>query len=207
MRMAGSQVWRDLIVVPRRDLCFEFANTLAWRGSTPSERLDGLPDLLAWLASNKVIPARTVAELRRWFDAHPANAATVFSKAIEIREAIYRMLRSIAAGSDSASEDLRLLNHALGEVAPRANLGRDHDGYGWRIEVTPTVAGTLAPVLWSAADMLADPDRARVRECSNGKCLWLFFDNSKNGSRRWCSMESCGNRAKAHRHYLRQKRN
>jgi predicted RNA-binding Zn ribbon-like protein len=39
----------------------------------------------------------------------------------------------------------------------------------------------------------------------NDQCGWLFMDDSKNGSRRWCSMQSCGNRAKAHRHYLRSK--
>jgi predicted RNA-binding Zn ribbon-like protein len=45
-----------------------------------------------------------------------------------------------------------------------------------------------------------------VRECANDKCLWLFLDDSKNGTRRWCSMSACGNRAKAHRHYARLKR-
>src|ERR1700735_2051557 len=37
------------------------------------------------------------------------------------------------------------------------------------------------------------------------RCGWLFIDDSKNASRRWCSMQSCGNRAKALRHYLRSK--
>jgi predicted RNA-binding Zn ribbon-like protein len=67
-------------------------------------------------------------------------------------------------------------------------------------------ASLLAPALWSAADILVGLESARLRECANDRCLWLFFDDSKNGTRRWCSMQSCGNRAKAHRHYLRQKR-
>jgi predicted RNA-binding Zn ribbon-like protein len=46
---------------------------------------------------------------------------------------------------------------------------------------------------------------ARVRHCANERCLWLFLDDSKSGTRRWCSMSACGNRAKAHRHYARQK--
>jgi len=53
--------------------------------------------------------------------------------------------------------------------------------------------------------MLAGGQLARVRQCSNPQCGWLFLDNSKSGNRRWCSMSACGNRAKAHRHYLRQK--
>ena len=68
-----------------------------------------------------------------------------------------------------------------------------------------TDAALLAPALWSAGDLLTGPQLARVRECANDKCLWLFLDESKNGTRRWCSMSACGNRAKAHRHYLRSK--
>jgi predicted RNA-binding Zn ribbon-like protein len=49
------------------------------------------------------------------------------------------------------------------------------------------------------------PDVGRLRHCLNDQCGWLFMDDSKNGSRRWCSMRSCGNRAKAQRHYLRSK--
>ena len=197
---------RDLIVVPRRDLSLELVNTVAWRGSAPADSLHGLADLLEWLGSSGAMPARVIAELRKWFDAHPAAAAPVFAEAIGIRETLYRLFHSLATGSAPASEDIRRLNGALGATAPRASLARAERGFGWRIEAKPTAAAILAPVLWSAADMLVGADCARVRECANHRCLWLFLDQSKNGTRRWCSMQSCGNRAKAHRHYLRQKR-
>jgi predicted RNA-binding Zn ribbon-like protein len=64
----------------------------------------------------------------------------------------------------------------------------------------------LAPVLWSAADLLIGGEHRRIRQCANAQCLWLFVDASKSGTRRWCDMASCGNRAKARRHYLRTKR-
>jgi predicted RNA-binding Zn ribbon-like protein len=60
-------------------------------------------------------------------------------------------------------------------------------------------------VLWSAADLLVEPRLARVRQCGNPKCVWLFLDTSRAGNRRWCAMSMCGNRAKAHRHYLRHR--
>jgi predicted RNA-binding Zn ribbon-like protein len=44
----------------------------------------------------------------------------------------------------------------------------------------------------------------RLRQCANAKCRWLFVDDSKGGSRRWCSMSTCGNRAKVQRHALRK---
>ena len=196
---------RNLIVAPRRDLGLEFANTLAWRGSVPTESLNGVGDLINWMAANRVLSERATGELGKWFEAHPAEAAKVFDAAIELRETIYRLLRSVAAHSLPAREDLRRLNGALGEAAPRTILERGEHGFGWRVEARPTVAGLLAPILWSAADILVGPDSARVRQCANERCLWLFLDDSKNGSRRWCSMQACGNRAKAHRHYLRQK--
>ena len=148
---------------------------------------------------------QSIARLRKWFDAHPAHAAAVFSDAIEIRETIYRLLQSVASSSAPVREDLRRLNNALSDAEPRTLLARADGGFAWRIEAKPTAPGILAPVLWSAADILVGLDSARVRECANDRCLWLFLDNSKNGSRRWCSMQACGNRAKAHRHYLRQK--
>ncbi|MEU6219857.1 CGNR zinc finger domain-containing protein [Streptomyces sp. NPDC047022] len=43
----------------------------------------------------------------------------------------------------------------------------------------------------------------RIRGCAHETCVLHFFDTSRNGTRRWCSMASCGNRAKASRHYAR----
>src|SRR5207302_9784404 len=51
-----------------------------------------------------------------------------------------------------------------------------------------SAAGLLAPVLWSASDLLTRADRRRVRRCANDACLWLFIDESKAGTRRWCDM-------------------
>jgi predicted RNA-binding Zn ribbon-like protein len=77
---------------------------------------------------------------------------------------------------------------------------------GWEVAaLEPSVGLLLAPVLWSAADLLVGRQLPRVRQCSNPACGWLFLDDSKSGNRRWCSMSACGNRAKAHRHYQRQK--
>ena len=63
----------------------------------------------------------------------------------------------------------------------------------------------LWPVVRSAADLLTSPERGRVRRCGGANCDWLFMDNSRNHSRRWCDMGSCGNRAKARRYYARHK--
>jgi len=186
-------------------LAVEFANTVGWRGSAPAESLHGIGDVVAWLAATKTMQFHAVAELQERFAEHPAQALAVFSAAIEIRETIYRLLKCLACASAPATEDLDHLNKALGDAEPRAFLQHTNHAFGWLIEMKSTAAGILAPVLWSAADILVGPDSMRVRECANDRCRWLFLDDSKNGSRRWCSMQACGNRAKAHRHYLRRK--
>jgi predicted RNA-binding Zn ribbon-like protein len=203
--VAPNPILRDFVVTPRRDFAVDFANTLAWRGSEPSESLHHVGDLISWLRANNALGERASSELEKWTNAHPAKAVILFGEALELREAVYRLLRAIVTNSAPGEEDLSRLNRALSEVAPRAKLWRSEGGFGWRIESSPTASVVLAPVLWSAANLLLTADPSRMRQCANARCLWLFQDDSKNGSRRWCSMQACGNRAKAHRHYLRQK--
>jgi predicted RNA-binding Zn ribbon-like protein len=208
-----------LVLAPRRDFCLDFANTLAWRGSAPSESLHGFPDLLHWCASSGSVLAGAIADSGTngtkgahgtngtWADRHPMEAAAIFRGAIALRETTYRIFQAVASGSAPADGDLSELNRELKETPARDTLQRIGGAFGWRVEGKPlaTASALLAPVLWSAGDLLAGPQLERVRECANGKCLWLFLDESKNGSRRWCSMTACGNRAKAHRHYARLK--
>jgi predicted RNA-binding Zn ribbon-like protein len=203
---ADSLLRQQLVIVPRRDLSVDFVNTLAWRGSTREESLSNLSDLLKWLVSVGTIGVSAATRLQKWLEARPALAASVFADAIALRETLHRLLRCIATGSSPLAEDLDQFNRALAEAPPRAILDQAESGFGWRIDAKPTAASLLTAVLWSAADILVASESARLRECANDHCLWLFFDDSKNGSRRWCSMQSCGNRAKAYRHYLRQKK-
>ena len=79
------------------------------------------------------------------------------------------------------------------------------DGFRW--DWSPEIDGAnliLWPVARAAAELLTSDKATRVRVCEDDRgCGYLFIDQTKNHSRRWCSMESCGNRAKARRHYSR----
>jgi predicted RNA-binding Zn ribbon-like protein len=197
-----------LLLAPRADLCLDYANTLAWRGSAPEESLKSAADLFGWCVGSGVTPERIARRLRARGDAHPPRAAKLLSDALALREAIYRIFHCVGAESAPADADLMLLNDALARAPKRTRVGRSGREFGWRVDgLGPDAASLLAPVLWSAADLLVGTNRARVRYCANDRCRWLFLDQSKNRTRRWCSMQSCGNRAKAHRHYLRRKRN
>ncbi|MBI3197919.1 MAG: ABATE domain-containing protein [Rhodospirillales bacterium] len=175
----------------RSDLCLEFVNTRYWRGQeAPTETLNAPEDLAAWTAANEGLkPAKPPA--RREFE-----------RALELRELVHRLFDAHAQSRTPAARDVESLNAVLSEAPARTTLKRERSGYAWDVDMRAgTALALLAPVLWTAGDLLAGPRLGRVRRCANPGCGWLFLDDSRAGKRRWCSMQSCGNRAKARRHY------
>ena len=194
---AAADAVRLLLRGPPDDLCLAFVNTNYWRGTaTPTEELQTPADLAAWCEGTGLWAAEALGPVR-------AAAAARFAEALALRETLFRIFSATCAGSAPAADDLGTLNAALAAAPPRARL-RDAGG-GLRWDVPGGRMAPLAPVLWSAGDLLAGARLGRVRQCANPQCRWLFLDDSKGGTRRWCSMSACGNRAKAHRHYARRK--
>jgi predicted RNA-binding Zn ribbon-like protein len=191
------------ISAPDDDLCLAYANTRYRRGTaTPIEQLNGPDDLLRWAAAAERLPQRLIGCISANWREQPDMAAIGFREATNLREAIFRCFAATAGGRPPADEDVAVLNAALAEAPPRRRLRLG----GWDIGMPdPSASALLAPTLWSAGDLLVGAQLQRVRQCANPECGWLFLDNSKSGNRRWCSMSACGNRAKAHRHYLRRK--
>lgn len=194
------------VAAPRHDLCLDFANTLSWRGTTPpTDELHGLEGLLAWAgATGGADPGLIRRGRTRW--SGKAAEQRAFAEAIGLRETIYRLFAAIGDGAVPPGADVAALNAALQAAPARFRLGVIEGRCVWRLaKTTPVIPALLAPVLWSAGDLLAGPLLARVRSCANERCRWLFLDDSKSGNRRWCSMSACGNRAKAHRHYIKRR--
>jgi predicted RNA-binding Zn ribbon-like protein len=204
---APSRSTGDLIPPTRDDLALDFANTLSWRGTAaPMEALHTMADLIGWCRATKAVDDPALRRLERWWRAHPEAAKASHAEAIRLREAICRLFAAIASAAEPAPDDLRELDRALARAPPRIGLGRHDGAFAWRVpRLVPEATSLLAPVLWSAGGLLVGPRGQRVRRCANDQCRWLFLDDSKGGTRRWCTMSMCGNRAKAHRHYLRQK--
>jgi predicted RNA-binding Zn ribbon-like protein len=195
-----------LVRAERADLCLEFADTRFWRGTDrPTETLNAPGDLLAWCGANGALdPASARAIEAQWKQA-PARATSVFAEALALRETLFGIFSATARGTAPRVDDLAVFNTTLDRAPQRTKLRRMDAGYAWQIAQPRAASGILAAVLWSGGDLLAEPGRLRVRQCANPRCQWLFLDDSKSGTRRWCSMSACGNRAKAHRHYLKRK--
>lgn len=190
-------------------LCLDFANTVGgMRGVTPRERLAGYPDLVEFArqagAVDDARARRLLAEARR----RPAEAERAFAEAVALREALYRIFLARAERRPPAGEDLERLSTALGAALAHRRLERRGDGFAlaWEADAGALDA-PLWPVVLSAADVLTSGAEAdRVRVCGlfeTHECSWLFVDETRAGTRRWCSMQDCGNKAKARRHHRR----
>ena len=193
-----------LVPAPAEDLCLSFANTRYWRGSEPlaTEQLTTAKALSDWLAANVVMPRNG----RKGASA-PADLNGLFDEALRLREAIYRIFLAIGEGQPPPPRDLDIFNSALADTPRRLGISARGGAYAWIVtQPAASLGGALAPVIWSAADLLTHAAERRIRRCANDKCRWVFVDRSKGGTRRWCDMNSCGNRAKAHRHYARSKK-
>jgi predicted RNA-binding Zn ribbon-like protein len=137
---------------------------------------------------------------------HRRQADAGFADIVELREELFRLFIAPAEGRKAPAAPLATLDNALNGAARRAGVAAGADGFVWRVSFwRPDLSGLVTPVIWSAADLLLGGRIGRVRRCANDQCLFLFLDDSKGGTRRWCSMSACGNRAKAHRHYHKQK--
>ncbi|MDX1501936.1 MAG: ABATE domain-containing protein [Thermoanaerobaculia bacterium] len=185
-------------------LCLDFVNTWEDRGRGETDGLRSYDDLLAFAAQTGIVEAAQADELAARAAERPAAARRAFEKARSLRELLYRLFAARVADRDPETADLETLSAASAEAATWRVLSPEGEGFTWRwraLEGEP--GGLLAPVAASATDLLTAGSLDRLRQCDAPRCTWLFLDASRNRSRRWCSMETCGNRAKARRHYRR----
>ena len=188
-------------------LCLEFVNTVAWRNTAvPEERLPSAQAVADWCAAAGLIGARERSRLAAALAEAPA-ADALYRTALGFRDATYRLLRARIDGKPGAAADFAALNTVIAAMPRRQVLAPGPEGIGWHDADRPASAlDMLAPLVWSAADLLSGPRAERVKQCADPKgCGWLFLDESRTGTRRWCSMGDCGNRAKARRHYERSR--
>lgn len=189
-------------------LCLDFCNTADWRGTKDAhDFLGSYPDLVAWSRHVGLLSADEERQLLGEAELRPENAAAALERTVVLREALHRIFSAVAKGDAPPGDDLAVLNTVLSEAMARARIRPSEGGFEWDWEGAKyELDWMLWPVARSAAELL-DSDRllGRVKQCTGG-CSWLFVDTTKNGSRRWCTMAVCGNRAKARRYYRRRKR-
>lgn len=186
-------------------LCIEFVNTVSWRGRpNPVERLNAPDEWLDWIEANRALPSEALSELRRRAGMWSFEAEAGFKRAIEFREAVYALLDGAIAGQKSPEKSA--LDDVLSRAFERLRLEHEGDSWRWAFDASAVDWETpLYPVALSAAQLLTSEWLAKLRACGRDECRWLFLDLTKNHSRKWCDMASCGNVMKARRSYARKK--
>jgi predicted RNA-binding Zn ribbon-like protein len=188
-------------------LCLDYANTAEWHASNhPEEHLNSYSDLVAWAQQAGIFTEEVAQHLLQEAARRSVEATIVLERAIVLREAIYRIFSAVAAHRSPEASDLAILNIAIREAFARLQLIASTNHFSWQ---WTSDDHALDQMLWSvarsAADLLTSDQLDRVGECADDRgCGWLFFDTSRNHSRRWCDMKGCGNRAKARQHYKRK---
>ena len=196
--------WIDGFLFVANSPILDFLNTKPVLAGGPTELLPDVHALEKWLiASGIVTSARTKALLRSW--RHSAAAAAFLKELIAFRERLREAVLRIESGSVPADDFLKEVNARLLQYPLHTSL-RKRDGKIIReISFEPRrPADFWAPIIDAASDILSETDISRIRKCES--CVLHFFDTSKKGSRRWCSMNICGNKLKVAA-YQRRKRN
>lgn len=166
------------------------------------EGLDGYPSLVAW-----AVRAGSLGEplARRLLDRaarRPEEAAAALARALEVREELHGILTEVAAGRRPSAASLEVLRRAELEALAGAALVMNEGGAAWSWAHDHRPTRPLWPAVHAAVDLLARGPLDRVKAC--GGCSFLFLDDSKNRSRRWCSMDDCGTAEKMRRYVARR---
>jgi predicted RNA-binding Zn ribbon-like protein len=189
-------------------LCLSFANTADWHASEhPVEGLKRYWDLLNWGVAVGILSRETASQLADIAEDSPDKAESVLQEGIELREAIYRIFSAVANLRSVDTDDLQILELSMQKSYPFLHISSSGPVFelAWKQD-SKSLGQVLWPVIHSAVQLLTSEGLERVGQCEDDRgCGWLFFDTSRNKSRRWCSMETCGNRAKSQRHYEKQR--
>lgn len=183
----------------------DFLNTVHSRVADCCQ--DYLTDYATFLKWNQMADLVCDSDAKGLAATNPRAQAKAFAEALELREAMYRIFHAAVAGKHLPEDDLEHLNQVVKDTARWRQIlpVKKTCTVGWDFE-DPRADALLGPVAWEAIALLTGDRMQRVKECPgpDGGCGWLFVDESKNRSRQWCSMKTCGNHAKVKR--FREKR-
>ncbi|QAY74901.1 zf-CGNR multi-domain protein [Agromyces protaetiae] len=170
-------------------LALDFAYTgPIGRVRADGERLRAPDDLTAWL-SERFPVAVGAARSRDLFDA------------VALRDAITRIALAASRGDALPTNDIDVVNlyAATPDVPPALGGGSRQAGRSIQ-----TVGQALSTIARDAVDTFSPANLGRIHECSADDCDLVYLDTSRAGTRRWCSMQRCGNRAKVRAHRARK---
>jgi len=135
--------------------------------------------------------------LRRLACADPGGASVAFGRTLRTRECLDEVFRALAVGDSPSASGLARLRDDEADALAHAQLDPGSP-FAWTWRDDQTLGRPLRPVVHAAVQLLTTGELDRIKGC--GGCRFLFHDESKNRSRRWCSMDDCGAAEKIRRY-------
>ncbi|GAA3178511.1 MULTISPECIES: CGNR zinc finger domain-containing protein [Streptomyces] len=173
-------------------LATSFTATLTERRGDAVERIPTPQRLIDWLAvSGLTVESCTAAQLGR---------------AREVREAIHAAATAAALQEALPPSALHVINDASVQGRAAAVLTPEGERR-WRLGSASRVEDALGVIAADAIGVIAGERDGRLALCASPTCRAAFFDTSRSRTRRWCDMNTCGNREKKARFLANRRRN
>jgi predicted RNA-binding Zn ribbon-like protein len=185
----------SIVVLLGGRLAVDFANAPSYPAA-PDQELSW-EEFVTFLEASHIVSTERSEELLTLSQTDPRAAYAVLSRALRLRDALRAAFSALVRNEPVRREWAEPINGVLRITEGHDELVQD-DGR-WRLEFVAREGGLdwlLAAIARSAAEILAEGSKARIRRCANPECELLFCDQSRTGRRRWCSMAICGNRQK-----------
>ncbi|MGH9246883.1 MAG: CGNR zinc finger domain-containing protein [Acidimicrobiales bacterium] len=183
-------------------LSLDLVNTVSWpEHDRRHDWLDRYPNLIAWATEAGMVKRRQAARLLAIGHADDDRAGRVLANVRRQRAVLRDVFSPIVQGHSPSTATIDALNELIGPAAARRRVSRRPLGWTWLPVEEPEHLTT--PVIFDAADLFVAGDHSRLGLCP--ACGWLYYDTTRNRSRRWCDMADCGSRDKARAHYHRHR--
>jgi predicted RNA-binding Zn ribbon-like protein len=203
VRTIHTSDWKDGFLFVGNHLALDFLNTCPVQNGEPMELLPDFAALLRWYQAADLLNSREVANLQQHWG-QSIRARHMLEAMRALRERLRKELLSWEGGSAVHHSTVDELNRLMAEHPMRTRLKDKGHSPSTELWFEPHQPEDLfAPLAHSAAMLFANVDRNRVRKCD--QCVLHFLDTSKKGTRRWCSMQLCGNRLKVAAYAARQR--
>jgi len=188
----------------------DLINTVEPRAAV-ADRVDRLAepaDLVAWALRAGVVDRAEAEAIAAAWSASAVAGTQALAAAIELREAAYTLLaphagHAVAFADRDTCRALEVLALRRAAAAARTELILEKDGAKAARLIVGTTPAMMIPdrLATAAVELACGADLTNLRACplDEGGCGWLFFDRSRNRSRRWCVMADCGAQVKARR--------
>ena len=188
--------WIDGFFFVGNHLALDFLNTKLVLADGPKELLPDVDALVRWLVASGLLTRQKGNALAKKWRETP-QAAVSLRELLKFRERLRASVLRQEAGFSASDAFIAELNSLLKQHPSVIALQRKGEKLGLETAFELEKPNDVwAPIAIAVAELFSDVSPVRLRKCEYEACIAHFLDTSKKGSRRWCSMNICGNKIK-----------